>query len=322
MLQQQETRLLLAQRPPSTAARNPGMRDAAANDVAGLLAGLYAPEELAAALVRLAQRAQPVERPARRAVEMHSRRAAIANVFSGTLIVALLTIAFLLGHASAGPADIHRTYRALSPAVADIRVESAGVTGSGVLFDAAGHILTNYHVIRDAQRADDITVRLAGLDRVTVELVGYDAATDLAVLRVADTAGKLRPARFGDPKQVQVGDQVVVIGSPFRLSQTLTVGHISAVGRQLTSLGSDGPAIGGVLQTDAAINPGNSGGPLVNTRGEVVGIVTRMESPSGGSVGLGFAIPSDTALQVAHRIVADRSQRQSAHLVTDRLVAR
>lgn len=319
MLQTRELRLLLAQRPLSTAARNLGVRDAA-DDVIGLLAGLYAPEELAAALVQLAERAQHMQPVAR--VEERRRRSAVVNLLGGVLILALLSVAFLLGHVAAGPATIHRTYQALSPAVADIRVASTGTSGSGVLFDADGHILTNYHVIQNAQGDDDITVRLAGLEEVPAELVGHDVAIDLAVLRLEGAAGTLRPARFGDPGRVRVGDEVIAIGSPFRLSGTLTVGHVSATGRRLRGVEPGGPIIEGVLQTDAAINPGNSGGPLVNTRGEVVGIVTRIESPSGGSVGLGFAIPSDTALKVAQGITAKNSSESRAdHRVAAGLAA-
>lgn len=188
--------------------------------------------------------------------------------------------------------------------MASIQVESAGASGSGVVFDRNGYLLTNYHVIKGAQNDQDIRVQLPGHDQVSAKLVGYDIAIDLAVLQVDTPPEHLAAANFGDPNEVQPGDLAVAIGSPFGLSNSLTVGRISAVGRHLRSDDPHAPNIEGVLQTDAAINPGNSGGPLLNAGGQVIGINTRIESPSRGSAGLGFAIPSNTALLVAREIIA------------------
>jgi serine protease Do len=156
--------------------------------------------------------------------------------------------------------------------------------GSGVVIDAAsGYVLTNNHVV---EGADKITVRLADKRDLDAEVVGRDPKTDLAVIKIR-RATDLKAASFGDSDAMEVGDWVLAIGSPFGLEQTVSHGIISAKGRVI----GEGP-YDDFLQTDAPINPGNSGGPLVNLAGEVVGINTAFTSKSGGSVGVGFAIPS------------------------------
>jgi S1-C subfamily serine protease len=226
-----------------------------------------------------------------------------------TTVASILAITLSLGRVffaqcSTEAATIHRIYATRGAAVAEIEVKSAGITGSGVVFDQHGYLLTNYHVIRAVQNDQDIAVWLAGPGQVPARLVGYDVATDLAILQIDAPPDHLTVADFGDSSRVQVGDLAVAIGSPFRLSHSLTVGHISAVGRRLLSNDPYALDIESVLQTDAAINPGNSGGPLFNARGQVIGINAQIESPSGGSVGLGFAIPGNTAIQVAREIIA------------------
>ncbi|MFM8415685.1 MAG: S1C family serine protease [Planctomycetota bacterium] len=160
--------------------------------------------------------------------------------------------------------------------------------GSGVIIGADGVIVTNYHVVA---RADRITVTLADGREFTARLVAADAATDLAVLEIE--AQGLPAAAWGDSDELEVGEMVWAIGNPFGLDRTLTYGIISAKGR----LGVAGDPLQEFLQTDAAINPGNSGGPLVDVNGRVVGITTAIASPD--SRGIGFAIPSNTARQVA-----------------------
>ena len=164
--------------------------------------------------------------------------------------------------------------------------------GSGVVIAGDGVIVTNYHVVA---RNDSITVTLADGRRLPATLVGADAASDIAVLRIE--AQDLPTAEWGDSDQVEVGEMVWAIGSPFGLDRTLTYGIVSAVGRR----GVTGNPLQEFLQTDAAINPGNSGGPLVDVHGRVVGITTAIVGQS--SAGIGFAIPSRTARQVCEAIL-------------------
>lgn len=219
------------------------------------------------------------------------------------LVSILLAGGFLLWQQQSGEAPVNQVYAQVAPAVANVQVQSAGVKGSGFVFDRRGYLLTNYHVIRDARNNEDITVKLPGLDRVRSRLVGVDTATDLAVLEVDAPPDRLTAVSFGNSDAVEVGDVAIAIGNPFGLDHTLTVGHISAVGRRLSANDPGAPPIDGVLQTDASINPGNSGGPLLNASGEVIGVNTRIQSPTGASVGIGFAIPSNTAQRLAREII-------------------
>lgn len=259
--------------------------------------------ERSAALARMVQLAREEGYRAGQAEEATTRRLVLLTALAGILAVTILAAGFLVWQGQTGDAAIGLVYERVSPAVANIQVKSAGVTGSGVIFDRAGYVLTNYHVIKGAQNDQDIVVQLPGLGQVPSTLVGFDVATDLAVLRVDVPPERLAVANFGDSARMRVGDLAIAIGNPFGLSHSLTVGHISAVNRQLISDDPYAPDVEGVLQTDAAINPGNSGGPLLNVSGQVIGINTRIESPSSGSVGIGFAIPSNTILQVASALV-------------------
>jgi len=207
--------------------------------------------------------------------------------------------------------DISHVYAESSPAVVIVRVDSTGTTGSGVVFDRRGYVLTSYHVIAEAEDDQDLVVQLLGLDEVSARIIGVDSATDLAVLQVDVSPGRLTVASFGDSDTVRVGDRAMAIGSPFGLAYSLTVGYISAVGRHLLNDDPTAPDVEQVLQTDAALNPGNSGGPLLNDRGQVIGINTRLQSPSGGSVGLGFAVPSNTAIRVARGLVMQAVQHRA-----------
>ncbi len=238
--------------------------------------------------------------------EAETRRLVGIVTISAMAVILLLAGGLLLWQQQSGETAVNRVYARVAPAVASIQVQSAGIKGSGFVFDKNGYLLTNYHVIRDAKNDEDIVVRLPGLDRVPSKLVGVDTAFDLAVLKVEAPPDRLVAVSLGNSNAVQVGDVAIAIGNPFGLGHTLTVGRISAVGRRLLSNDPDAPPIEGVLQTDASINPGNSGGPLFNTSGEVIGVNTRIESPTGASVGLGFAIPSNTAQQIARDIVQQR----------------
>lgn len=173
------------------------------------------------------------------------------------------------------------------------RVQSS--LGSGVIVDAErGYVLTNHHVIKGA---DDIAVTLDDGRNFQAQLIGSDPDTDVAVIQIE--ADDLSALGLADSKQLQVGDFVVAVGNPFGLGQTVTSGIVSALGRSALS----GLALQNFIQTDASINPGNSGGALVNLRGELVGINTAIFTPSGGNVGIGFAIPSSMVQQVMEQLV-------------------
>jgi serine protease Do len=173
--------------------------------------------------------------------------------------------------------------------------------GSGFIVDASGYIVTNNHVIKDA---DEITVALHDGTRLEAEVVGRDPKTDMAVLKVKPT-GKLTAVHFGDSDKARVGDWVVAIGNPFGLGGSVTAGIISARNRDINS----GP-YDDYIQTDASINRGNSGGPMFNLDGEVIGINTAIFSPSGGSVGIGFAVPSATASPVIAQLIKNGQVRR------------
>lgn len=166
--------------------------------------------------------------------------------------------------------------------------------GSGVIVDSAGYILTNYHVIKGA---DEIKVKLFDKRVFDGKVMGYDAKTDLAVIKIK--AEGLRPIRWGDSDKLKVGETVIAIGNPYGLSLTVTSGIVSATGRANVGIAD----YEDFIQTDAAINPGNSGGPLVNVRGELVGINTAIFSTTGGYQGIGFAIPSNMAKIVMENLI-------------------
>jgi len=174
-------------------------------------------------------------------------------------------------------------------------------TGSGFLWDEQGHVVTNYHVIKNAQ---EVEVTLADGTKVEADVVGVDPPNDLAVLRLRDVPPdvSLRPLELGDSLSLKVGQMVVAIGNPFGFDRTMTTGVISALGRVIQS--ESGGFIGEVIQTDAAINPGNSGGPLLDIEGRVIGVNTAIFSPSGANAGIGFAIPAHTVARVVPELIA------------------
>lgn len=172
-------------------------------------------------------------------------------------------------------------------------------TGSGFVWDASGHVVTNYHVIAGADAA---RVTLGDASVWDAALVGAYPEKDIAVLRIRAPADQLRPLPVGTSADLQVGQHVFAIGNPFGLDHTLSSGVISGVGREIMSIG--GRPIQGVIQTDAAINPGNSGGPLLDSAGRLIGVNTAIYSPSGGSAGVGFAVPVDTVRRVVTQLVA------------------
>jgi S1-C subfamily serine protease len=172
-------------------------------------------------------------------------------------------------------------------------------SGSGSIIDMKGHILTNHHVVADAQKLE---VTLADGSKWPARLVGSDPDSDLAVIKIDAPKEKLKVIPMGDSRNLRIGQKVLAIGNPFGLERTLTTGIISSLGRTIRS--EVGTLMEDIIQTDAAINPGNSGGPLLNSEGEIIGINSAIISPSGGSVGIGFAIPVNTARRVVPELIA------------------
>lgn len=165
--------------------------------------------------------------------------------------------------------------------------------GSGAIIDSRGYILTNNHVIKDAHR---IEVTLSDGSKWPGRLVGTDPENDLAVIKIEAPSSRLVAIPLGSSSDLQVGQKVLAIGNPFGLGETLTIGIISSLGRSIRS--ETGALMEDLIQTDAAINPGNSGGPLIDSEGKIIGVNTAIFSPSGGNVGIGFAIPVDTAKRI------------------------
>ena len=172
-------------------------------------------------------------------------------------------------------------------------------TGSGFVWDQDGHIVTNFHVIQDAEACG---VTLPDNSTYDAELIGVWPGKDMAVLRIDAPREKLVPLPLGTSGDLRVGQKVFAIGNPFGLDFTLTTGVVSALNREISSV--IGTPIRGVIQTDAAINPGNSGGPLLDSAGRLIGINTTILSRSGGSAGIGFAVPADTINRIVPQLVA------------------
>ncbi len=170
--------------------------------------------------------------------------------------------------------------------------------GSGTVIDREGHILTNYHVVGGARQ---VSVTLAGGDERDGRVIGVDPENDLAVVKIDPRGLHLTVIPFGRSEDLLVGQKVLAIGNPFALSRTLTTGVVSGLGRPVRA--DNGAILQAMIQTDASVNPGNSGGPLLNSRGEMIGINTTIISPSGGSVGIGFAVPIDTARRVLPELI-------------------
>jgi S1-C subfamily serine protease len=215
------------------------------------------------------------------------------------------------GELSAGEKSTIAVFREASPSVVHITAiavqrdlftlnlyQIPEGTGSGFIWDNSGNIITNFHVI---QNADAAQVTLADQSNWKARRVGAAPDKDLAVLRIDAPANKLRPIPVGTSKDLQVGQSVFAIGYTFGLDQSLTTGVISALGREIESVTRR--PIQGVIQTDAAINPGNSGGPLLDSAGRLIGVNTAIYSPSGASAGIGFAIPVDTVNRIVPELI-------------------
>ncbi len=200
-------------------------------------------------------------------------------------------------------------YRAISPGVVNITstvyvqdlfyAYPKQGTGSGSILDQEGHILTNFHVIQEAEKLE---VTLSNKHNYPAKVVGFDPDNDLAVIKIDAPSNELSTVPLGNSKDLFVGQKVLAIGNPFGLDRTLTTGIVSGLSRPIRSEFTN-RLIEGVIQTDAAINPGNSGGPLLNSHGQMIGINTMIFSLTGGSVGIGFAVPVDTARRVVSDIL-------------------
>lgn len=261
--------------------------------------------------------------------ERHRRGSAVST---GLLLILLALLAFLLFREFRGSFALHdpnakpreitprgdlaadeqstiEIFRAASPSVVHITslvqrqlrlnvLEIPRGTGSGFLWDAEGHVVTNYHVIQDADAAQ---VTLSDNTTWPARYVGAEPDKDVAVLKIDAPKHVLTPLPIGTSADLQVGQKVFAIGNPFGLDQTLTTGIISGVGREIQSVTKR--PITGVIQTDAAINPGNSGGPLLDSAGRLIGVNTAIYSPSGAYAGIGFAVPVDIVNRVVPQLI-------------------
>jgi putative serine protease PepD len=213
---------------------------------------------------------------------------------------------------TSGALSVNEIARRSSPGVVEVTARSTSTSqipfggsqqsvgqGSGFVYDASGHIVTNEHVV---DGASSVTVKFQDGKSYSAKVVGTDSSTDVAVLKVNAPASQLHPLTLADSSSVAVGDGVVAIGSPFGLENSVTSGIVSALHRSIDS--PSGFSIPNAIQTDAAINHGNSGGPLLDASGNVIGITSQIESDSGGNDGVGFAVPSNTVRSVVSQLVA------------------
>ena len=210
-----------------------------------------------------------------------------------------------------------RVYRAVAPAVANVLTKATEYdffmdpvpvegAGSGFVIDPRGYILTNFHVVQEAQ---SIEVVLGDRSRYPAKFIGADQRNDVALIKIDPKGKSLVALPLGDSSKLQVGQKVLAIGNPFGFQSTLTTGVVSALGRTVQT--SQSTFIDEAIQTDAAINRGNSGGPLINSHGEVIGINSAIYTPSGTTAGIGFAIPVNTAKRIAHDLMTEGRVREA-----------
>ena len=216
----------------------------------------------------------------------------------------------LITYAQEAEASAAAVYQAVAPSVVTILVrddERPGQmgTGTGIIIDEQGHILTNNHVISDVDR---VLVQLLDGSTAYADIIGRDPGTDLAVIRAKFPPGTLNIARFGDSQAVQPGDPVFAIGAPYGLSHSITAGIVSGVGRTYLN---QGRRVRGAIQSDASINPGNSGGPLLNAKGEVIGITTAIQTTSEVFMGVGLSIPSNLVQSLLPRLIKGEDMRRT-----------
>jgi len=252
--------------------------------------------------------------PAALALGAGGGAAVYAAVTSGDTktVVRQVTVQDSSPAASTSSLSVSEIYRRTYKGVVEITVTSSGAgpspfgdsqtqraQGSGFVYDTKGDIITNQHVV---DGATSISVKFWDGATAKAHVVGTDASTDLAVIKVDVASSQLVPLTLGDSSKLAVGDGVVAIGSPFGLEETVTSGIVSALHRQMTS--PNNFTIDDSIQTDAAINHGNSGGPLLDLQGKVIGVTSQIESDSGGNDGVGFAVPSDTVKSIVSQLLA------------------
>ena len=220
-----------------------------------------------------------------------------------------------------------KIYSQSAPAVANIVTRTLGYdnfwmepvpgegAGSGFVIDPRGYILTNFHVLQNAQA---ISVTLGDRTHYDAKFIGADERNDIALIKIDPKDRKLPALTMGDSEDLQVGQRVLAIGNPFGFQSTLTTGVVSALGRTVQT--GQTTVIDGAIQTDAAINPGNSGGPLLNSHGEVIGINSAIYTPSGSTAGIGFAIPISIARQIAQDLIADGHVHRASMGIEARLL--
>ena len=196
--------------------------------------------------------------------------------------------------------DIFEKSEASIVQVSVVRGESDGGMGSGFVYSDEGYVITNQHVVQDAER---VMITFLDGEAYIGNVIGTDRDLDIAVVKVEPTNTYLQPIKIGDSSELKVGEKIAAIGNPFGLSGSMTSGIVSQMGRLLPQ--ETGYSIPDVIQTDAAINPGNSGGPLINMKGEVVGINTAIQSATGEFSGIGFAVPSNTVKKVVPVLIQD-----------------
>jgi putative serine protease PepD len=215
----------------------------------------------------------------------------------GTTVVRQVTVSDGQPTSSSSSLSVQSIYRLAGKGVVEITAGQG--QGSGFVYDSNGHIVTNAHVVEGSSA---VSIKFWNGKTYSAHVVGTDASTDLAILKVDAPVSQLFPLTLGDSSSLVVGDQVVAIGSPFGLEGTVTSGIVSALHREMTS--PNNFAIDNSIQTDAAINHGNSGGPLLDAEGKVVGVTAQIESNSGGNEGVGFAIPSNTVRSIASQLIS------------------
>ena len=196
--------------------------------------------------------------------------------------------------------DIFEKSEASIVQVSVVRGESDGGMGSGFVYSDEGYVITNQHVVQDAER---VMITFLDGEAYIGNVIGTDRDLDIAVVKVEPTNTYLQPIKIGDSSKLKVGEKIAAIGNPFGLSGSMTSGIVSQMGRLLPQ--ETGYSIPDVIQTDAAINPGNSGGPLINMKGEVVGINTAIQSATGEFSGIGFAVPANTVKKVVPVLIQD-----------------
>lgn len=256
---------------------------ASPTDKPGALASTVEPEVHNASAAIVPASTQAVEDPATTAAALQDLEVKVIAVYE-----------------KASPGVVNITSRSISYDFFWNVIPQEG-SGSGFVWDKAGHIVTNYHVV---EGADELYVTFPDGSVVRGQMAGADPWNDLAVIRVDVGRERLHVLRLGDSDELQVGRFVVAIGNPFGLDRTLTTGVVSSLGRIIQSPGGRYKFIGEIIQTDAAINPGNSGGPLLDLAGKVVGVNSMIYSPSRASAGIGFAIPTTTVTRVVPELIA------------------